>query len=63
LIDRGGTDVADLTDAHERAMEFVGSLIATPGREDWRDWILHVSDEDGEEIFLVPFSSVLGPLH
>jgi Domain of unknown function (DUF6894) len=63
LVDRGGTDVADLVDAHDQAIQFVGSLIATPGREDWRDWILHVSDEDGEEIFLLPFSSVLGPLH
>jgi hypothetical protein len=59
LVDRGGTDVDDMDDAHDRAMQFVGSLIATPGREDWRDWILHVSDEDGEEIFLVPFSSML----
>ncbi len=57
LVDRGGTDVDDLADAHDRAMQFVGSLVATPGREDWREWILHVSDEDGEEIFLVPFAS------
>jgi hypothetical protein len=63
LVDRGGADVDDLVDAHDRAMQFVGSLVATPGREDWRDWILHVSDEDGEEIFLVPFSSVVGRLH
>jgi hypothetical protein len=63
LVDRAGTDVGDLAEAHDRAMQFVGSLIATPGREDWREWILHVSDEDGEEIFLVPFASVLGPLH
>ena len=63
LVDRGGTAVDDLIDAHEQAMGFVGSLVATPGREDWRDWVLHVSDEDGEEIFLVPFTSVLGRLH
>ena len=31
LVDRGGTDVDDLTDAHDRAVQFVGSLIATPG--------------------------------
>ena len=41
----------------------VGSLVAQPGREDWRQWVLHVSDEDGDEIFEMPFASVLGKLH
>jgi hypothetical protein len=59
VIDRGGTEVVDLADVRELAMVFVDSLIATPGREDWREWVLHVSDEDGEEIFLLPFASVL----
>jgi hypothetical protein len=63
LLDRSGTDVVDLTDAHDRAMDFVSLLIGMNGRQDWHDWILHVSDEDGEEIFLVPFASVLGTLH
>jgi hypothetical protein len=63
VIDRGGTDVDDLAGAHTRAMGFVGALVATPGREDWRDWVLHVSDEDGEEIFLLPFASVVGRPH
>jgi hypothetical protein len=34
-----------------------------PGPEDWREWILHVSDGDGEEIFEMPFSSLLGRPH
>ncbi len=59
LVDRNGIEAVDLADAHDQAMQFVGSLVATPGREDWRDWILHVSDEDGEEIFLVPFASAI----
>ncbi len=63
LVDRGGANVDDVVDAHDRALGFVGSLIATPSREDWRSWILHVSDEDGEEIFLMPFASVIGRLH
>lgn len=63
MVDRRGSEVDDLLDAHDRALRFVGSLIAQPDREDWRHWILHVSDEDGEEVFDMPFSYVLGRLH
>jgi hypothetical protein len=28
--------------------------------EDWRDWVLHASDDQGDELFVVPFASVLG---
>jgi hypothetical protein len=35
----------------------------TPGAEDWRNWVLHVTDEFGEEIFALPFASVLGKPH
>jgi len=31
--------------------------------EDWRGWVLHVSDESGEEIFNLPFDSLLGKPH
>jgi hypothetical protein len=62
-IDQCGTAVGDLTEAHERAALVVRSLIMEPGAEDWRDWILHVSDDLGEEIFTVPFASVLGKPH
>jgi hypothetical protein len=41
----------------------VRSLIMAPGPEDWRGWVLHVSDDDGEEIFDLPFASVLGKPH
>jgi hypothetical protein len=37
----------------------VRSLIMAPSDEDWRSWILHVSDEHGDEIFDVPFTSIL----
>jgi uncharacterized protein DUF6894 len=59
VIDRGGTEVVDLADVRALALVFVDALIATPGREDWRAWVLHVRDEDGEEIFRLPFASVL----
>jgi hypothetical protein len=31
--------------------------------EDWRDWVLHVSDDQGDELFVVPFAFVLGKPH
>ena len=34
-----------------------------PGPEDWRNWALHASDELGQEILVMPFSSVLGWPH
>ncbi len=41
----------------------VRSLIMTPGPHDWRGWVLHVSDDLGDEILSVPFASVLGKPH
>lgn len=63
LIDRCGADVDDLAEARDHASRVVRSLIAAPGQEDWRNWILHVSDDLGEEVFVVPFASVLGKPH
>lgn len=63
LIDRHGAAVASLTEARDHAAQIMQSLILTPGAEDWRDWVLHVSDDDGEEIFDLPFASLLGKPH
>jgi hypothetical protein len=63
MFDRGGTAVGNLTEACEQASLVVRSLITAPSEEDWRSWVLHVSDELGEEIFDVPFSSMLGKLN
>jgi hypothetical protein len=63
LLDRRGSDVEDLTEARERAFGFVQTFISLPGPEDWRDWVLHVNDADGEEVFNMPFSSLLGRPH
>ncbi len=62
-IDRSGTAIDDLTEAREHAALVVQSLIMAPTPEDWRGWVLHVSDEIGEEIFTVPFASLLGKPH
>ena len=56
LIDRYGAAVSNLT-------EIMRSMILTPSNEDWRDWVIHVSDYDGEEIFDLPFTAMLGKPH
>ncbi len=46
-IDRGGTAVGNLAEAHERAVVVVHALIMTHSEEDWRGWVLHVNDDLG----------------
>ena len=62
-VDRRGAAVGNLTEAREQAALVVRSLLMAPSAEDWRDWVLHVSDELGEEIFAMPFASMLGKPH
>jgi hypothetical protein len=62
-IDRRGAAVGNLTEAHQRAAVVVQSLLMTHSTEDWRGWVLHVNDDLGEEIFAVPFASLLGKPH
>ena len=59
-IDRSGEAVSDLAEARDRAAGIVRSLIMGRDEEDWRDWVVHVSDDFDDEIFEVSFSSVLG---
>jgi hypothetical protein len=63
LLDRRGIDVYDLSEAHQRATQVVQDFIRTPGPDDWRAWTLHVTDDEGDELFLMPFSFVLGRSH
>jgi hypothetical protein len=60
LIDRCGAIVDDLAEARDRAACVVRSLTTARSPEDWRGWILHVNDDLGEELFVVPFAFVLG---
>ena len=59
-IDRSGEAVSDLAEARDRAAGIVRSLIMGRDEEDWRDWVVHVSDDFDDEIFEISFSSVLG---
>jgi len=63
MIDRCGAAVGNLAEARERAALVVRSLIMAPSLEDWRGWVLHVSDDIGDEIFAVSFASMHGKPH
>ncbi len=58
LIDQSGAAM-DLAEAREHAELLIRSYLMTPSAEDWRSWILHVTDDLGDELFDVPFASVL----
>jgi hypothetical protein len=55
--------VTSLAEARDYAACVVRSLIMEKSAEDWRDWVVHVSDDFDDEIFSVPFASVLGKPH
>jgi uncharacterized protein DUF6894 len=60
FVDRRGAVVNDLAEASDHATRIVQSLTKERSLEDWRDWVLHVSDQLGDELFDVPFAFVLG---
>ncbi len=60
LLDRRVAEVEDLYEAHECATGVARSLIGTTNLQDWRSCRLYVTDDLGDEIFVMPFSSVLG---
>ena len=63
LIDRRGAAVVDLAEARDHAARVVRALIAAKTTDDWREWVLHVADDLGEELFVLPFATVLGRIH
>jgi len=63
LIDRRGAVVDDLAEARDQAACVVRSLITRRSLEDWRSWVLHVDDDLGDELFVVPFAFVIGKPH
>jgi hypothetical protein len=63
LLDHHGSTIEDLADLREHAARVIRGLLAEPIPEDWRNWVLHISDANGEEILVVPFLSEIGPLH
>lgn len=58
-----GVAIDGLCEAFEHADRIVRSYVTTVSAEDWRNWVLHATDELGGELFTVPFASVIGKLH
>ena len=63
LLDRHTAEVEDLLEARDYATAMARSLAATASLEDWRRCQLHIRDDLGDEIFVLPFSSILGKPH
>jgi hypothetical protein len=63
MIDQYGATVGDIAEVRDHAALVARSLIMAPSTEDWRDWVLHVSDGSGDKIFVLPFASLLGKPH
>lgn len=63
IFDRSGHHVRDLGEMRDHAARLMRKLIDSPNDEDWRAWVMHVSDPEGEEVMEFPFSSLLGPAH
>lgn len=59
-LDKRGTEVENLNEAHQRAVQVVRDYISNHGPDNWRAWTLHVKGENGEDLFLVPFSCMVG---
>ena len=62
-IDQSGAVVSDLAEARDYAACVVQSMIRESSAEDWRAWVVHVSDAYDDEVFEVSVSSVLGKAH
>jgi hypothetical protein len=58
FVDRRGAVVDDLAEARERATRVVQFFTNELSLKDWRDWVMHVSDDQGDEVFVVPFAFV-----
>lgn len=63
FLDYSGVAVDDLVEARDHATRVVQSVTNERSLEDWRDWVVHVSDDQGDELFVVPFTFVLGKPH
>ena len=60
FVEYSGAMVEDLAEARDHAARLVQSFTNERSLENWRDWVLHVSDDQGDELFVIPFTFVLG---
>ena len=60
FVDYSGAVVGNMAEARDHATRVVHSFTNERSPEDWSHWVLHVSDDQGDELFVVPFAFVLG---
>ena len=60
FVDYSGAVADDLVEARDHATRVVQSFTNERNLEDWRDWVLRVCDDQGDELFVVPFTFVIG---
>jgi hypothetical protein len=60
LLDRRVSDVADLLEARDYARAFARSLSKTSGLERWNGCRIHVLDQRGKELFVMPLPWAIG---
>jgi len=63
LLDGRVTNVDDLIDARDYATRVARSLVGIPNSRDWRNCCLRVVDDLGDELFAIPFASIIGKPH
>ncbi|HEV2565770.1 MAG TPA: hypothetical protein VGU19_11875 [Microvirga sp.] len=64
LIDRQGAEVLDLIEARDRALTLARAFVEKAyGMRDFADWHVYVSDDDDDEVLLIPFSDVMPTIH
>ncbi len=64
LVDRCGTEVIDLAEARDHALAIARLIVENAyGERDFSEWLIYVSDDDDDEVLLIPFSAVMPTLH
>jgi len=63
VLNQSLTEVNNLAELRDYALQSVHALTSAPNLEDWRTWVLHVRDDLDSELFAVPFTSLLGKPH
>lgn len=63
IVSSQTAEINDLPELREYTLRVVQKLISAPTLEDWRHWVLHVSDDRDAELFAMPLSSLLGKPH
>lgn len=64
LPDMHGRDLDSVGDAPAEALEIARLVMScATGLSDFRDWMIHVEDDEGEEVVVVPFSFAKARAH